>query len=118
STFFINAVSASIYYPVNPLFNHWQLAAVVVDGIEVDPDAAMADDVLYINEDNTAQSVLSGVSITGTWTIDDTNTYLTIVSTDMNNAVRLKITSVTDLSLTVERYDSAGNVTVLLFEPE
>ena len=119
SNFFLQAISGN-YNPLitDPLFQHWLLDAVIVDGVEVEPGAIMVDDILYINEDNTIQTILSGITLNGTWMIDQTNTLLTITSTDLTSFLRLRILEMTDTILKVQHVNEEGVVTILLFEPE
>ncbi len=117
-SFFLEAAFENNLIPViNPICKDWQLKAVIIDGIEVEPGAALTDDKLFINEDNTIQTVLSGISLDGTWRIDQSNTWLTITSNDLNSAIRLKILSITSTAFKVERRNGEGFVTTLLFEP-
>lgn len=119
SNYFTQA--ASINYNLSltdPLFQHWILDAVIVDGAQVEPGAIMVGDILYINDDNTIQTILSGITLNGTWMIDQTNTLLTITSTDLTSYLRLRILEMTDTALKIQQVNEEGVITILLFEPE
>ena len=120
STYYLQTTASNINKIIltDPLYQHWQLTSVIVDGTATEPGAVMVDDIIYINEDNSIQTILSGISLNGTWTIDQSNTLLSITSTDMNSFLRLRILEITDTSLKVQMVNNDGVVTILLFEPE
>jgi len=109
------ALATAFVADATQLVNTWHLTAVITDGTPGDPPAEMAGDMFVFQADNTFSATINGAGYTGTYSVDPTNTWLTLYITD-DLAYRYKIITLEADALTVQTIDASGNPATYLFE--
>ncbi len=92
----------------------WNISREIVAGTQQSPEAAMAEDQLIINLDNTISVTFQGESLTGTYVIVGGNTWLSISLID-GTSLRLKIMSISETTLQVEHVNAESVHRIFVF---
>ncbi len=110
-----NAVKAQGVADINTqLCHNWTISSLVVDGAEIPAPALNMSDKLTIGADNSIDMIINGVGFAGTWSVNNTGVWMTIVLSE-STAMRLKIMEITDTKLKVDYVGDDNLHTILVF---
>ena len=111
-------VSSSAFAAIQPdgtsLMHAWNIQSVELFAIATTPDETMAGDMLDLNADMTFTAIVDGNALSGTYGIDQSNTWITLyISAD--NAMRIKVIESDATHIKTTRVDGDGNQTIVTY---
>lgn len=110
-----NTIKAQVAVDINTqLCHNWTITSLVVDGAEIAAPALNINDKINISVDNSIDLILNGVGFAGTWSVNNTGVWMTIVLSE-STAMRLKIMELTDTKLKVDYVGEENQHTILVF---
>jgi len=110
-----NAVKAQGAVDINTqLCHNWTITSVVIDGAEILAPVLNVNDKLNIGTDNSIDMIINGVGFAGTWSINNTGVWMTIILSE-STAMRLKIMEITGTKLKVDYVGDDNLHTILVF---
>jgi hypothetical protein len=101
-------ITNAVYAQTNAekLTKKWKITAYETFGVKEDLKENQKKDFLQFNADKTYKGIENGNEVTGTWSVEKTNTYLTTTNSKNKETRSYKIYSVSDKEAVIEYKDA------------